>query len=280
MVVTGVTTGFDPDAVRAFEHAGWQQAAGEYDRTFARASGLFTAALLDAAAVAAGVHLLDVCCGTGIVTAAAAGREAVPTGVDFSAAMLAEARRAHPALRFDEADAEALPYGDGSFDAVVSNFGVHHVARPERAVGEFWRVLRPGGRVAFTAWAAPAENIAWRLLLDAIDAHGDRLAATAPPSGGGLQTGDAARRLLAAAGFADCRAELVRCQWLVAAPDDIVTVLARGTVRTAALIAAQPEAARPAIGAAVAAAAAPYRRADGVAVPVAAILARGIKAPA
>ena len=268
---------FDPDSVRAFEHAGWQKAAAEYDATFARASAEFAEALLDAAAIGAGDRLLDLCCGTGLVTAAAARRGAVAMGVDFSAAMLAEARRSHPELRFDEGDAEALPYGDRSFDAVVANFGVHHVPRPGKAIAEAQRVLLPGGRFAFTTWALPAENIAWRLLFDAIAAHGDMRAANAPPSGGNLGTCEAVLRLLHDCGFADGRAQPARREWRVAEPSDIVRALARGTVRTAALIAAQPEAALPAIEAAVAVAAAPYRGGDGFAVPIVAILARGTK---
>ena len=268
---------FDPDAVRAFEHAGWQGVAGEYDATFAQASAPYAEALLDAAGVGAGTRVLDLCCGTGVVTGAAVGRGAVPTGVDFSPAMLAEARRTNPLLRFDEGDAEALPYPEHSFDAVVSNFGIHHVPRPDRALAEVLRVLRPGGRVAFTTWAVPAENIAWRLLFDAIRAHGDMQAANAPPSGGNLDTPEAMRRLVDAASFAGCGALMVRREWVVGEPRDIVVALARGTVRTAALIAAQPAQALPAIEAAVAEAATPYRRADGFDVPIVAILAHGVK---
>ena len=66
---------FDPQAVRAFEHAGWQQAAVEYDDTFAQATAPFVEQLLNSAGVVAGTKALDVCCGTGIVTAVAARRE-------------------------------------------------------------------------------------------------------------------------------------------------------------------------------------------------------------
>jgi SAM-dependent methyltransferase len=172
---------FDPASVRAFEHAGWQRVAAGYDATFARATAQFATVLLDAAGVTEGSEVLDLCCGTGLVTAAAAARGAVPTGLDFSAAMLAEARRAHPDLRFDEGEADALPYPDRSFDAVVANLGVHHVAQPEQA--EALRVLRPGGRLTFTGWAVPDDNVAWRLLFDAIRALGDLAATQTPPSG-------------------------------------------------------------------------------------------------
>jgi ubiquinone/menaquinone biosynthesis C-methylase UbiE len=269
---------FDPDAVRAFEHAGWQQAAGEYDATFARASAPFVEVLLDAAGAAAGTRLLDVCCGTGVVAGAAAASGAAVTGIDFSPAMLAEARRGYPRLRFDEGDAEALPYPEHSFDAVAANFGMHHVPLPEKALIDAHRVLRPGGRVAFTTWAAPDENIAWRLLFEAIGGHGNMQAANAPPSGGNLGTSEAALRLLQEAGFVECLAVSARREWVVGEPREIIVALERGTARTAALIAAQPAQARPAIEAAFAAAAAPYRRADGVAVPIVAILASGTKA--
>ncbi len=271
---------FDPDAVRAFEHAGWLQAAAEYDATFARASAPYAEALLDAAGVRAGVRVLDLCCGTGVVTGAAKARGAAPIGVDFSPAMLAEARRAYPQLRFDEGDAEALPYPDRSFDAVVSNFGIHHVPRPDKAIAEALRVLRPGERVAVTSWAVPTENVAWQLLFDAIAAHGDMQAANTPPPGGNLGTTEAMLRLLQDSGFIACRAEMVRREWVVAEPRNIVAALARGTVRTAALIAAQPATALPAIEAALAEAATPYRTSGGFAVPIVAILASGVKPPA
>src|SRR5579864_1756950 len=271
---------FDPESVRAFDHAGWQHVAAGYDATFARATAQFATVLLDAAGVAEGLEVLDLCCGTGLVAAAASERGAVPTGLDFSPAMLAQARRAYPHLRFDEGEADALPYPDRTFDAVVANLGIHHVPRPEQAIAEALRVLRPGGRLTFTSWAVPDDNVAWRLLFDAIRAHGDLGAANAPPSGGNLGTSAAVLRLLQNAGFAVCRAAPVHREWLVDEPRDIVIGLARGTVRTAALIAAQPAGAQPAIEAAVAEAVAPYRRGDGFAVPIVAILAYGVKPPA
>jgi len=268
---------FDPEAVRAFEHSGWERAAAEYDATFARASGQFGQVLLDATGVGAGMRVLDLCCGTGVVAAAAGARGAKIVGLDFSPAMLAEARRRHPYLRFEQGDAEALPFADASFDTVLSNFGIHHVPRPEKALAETWRVLRPGGRFAFTTWAAPEENIAWRLLFDAIRAHGDPNAANTPPSGGTLGRPEAVTRLLEAGGFIAPQVETVRREWLVEDGRELVAALARGTVRTAAVIAAQRSQALPAIETAVAAAAERYRRSDGFAVPIVALLGHGAK---
>ena len=189
-------------AVRAFEHAGWQRAAPAYGTTFARATSGFIGPLLDAARVETGLRVLDLACGPGFVAGAARGRGALVTGLDFSAAMIALARAAHPGIRFEEGDAEALPFAEGSFDTVVANFGIHHVPDPVRALSEARRVLQPGGRMAFTSWVAPAENIAWKLLFEAISAHGDLTAAKTPPSGGGLRTPEDLLRVLDATGFA------------------------------------------------------------------------------
>jgi len=61
-----------------------------------------------------------------------------------------------------------------SFDAVIANFGIHHVERPELAIAEARRALAPGGTFAFTFWAEPQDNPAWRLIFEAIAAHGRR----------------------------------------------------------------------------------------------------------
>jgi SAM-dependent methyltransferase len=268
---------FDPDTVRAFEHAGWQKAAAHYQATFATATREFAAALLDAAGVAPGMAVLDLCCGAGLLAGEAAARGAIATGLDFSPAMLAEARAAHPGLPFAEGDAEAMPFPDASFDTVVSSFGVHHVPRPERALAEAFRVLRPGGTLAITTWAAPADNIAWKLLFDAVRLHGDPDAAQAPPSGGGIGSEPILLGLLRAAGFAAPTAEFVRREWRLVQTGDLIAALRQGTVRTAALIDAQRAAALIAIGSEIAQQAAAYRRDGWYCIPMAAILARGTK---
>jgi len=268
---------FDPATVRAFEHAGWQKAASHYRATFATATREFAGALLDAASIGPQMAVLDLCCGAGLIAGEAAARAVVVTGLDFSPAMLAEARAAHPALHFAEGDAEAMPFPDASFDAVVSSFGIHHVPRPERALSEAFRVLRPGGKLALTTWAAPADNIAWKLLFDAIRLHGDADAAQAPPSGGGISSEPVLLGLLRDAGFAAPTAVLVRREWRLTQPGDLIAALRRGTVRTAALIDAQRPAALIAIGSEIAQRAAAYRTDGWYRIPIAAILARGTK---
>ena len=87
---------FQPEAVRAFEHAGWQRAASSYGNSFAYATAPFVAPLLEAAEISPGQHVLDVACGPGYLAAAAAGRGATAHGLDFSAEMVGIARNIHP----------------------------------------------------------------------------------------------------------------------------------------------------------------------------------------
>jgi SAM-dependent methyltransferase len=268
---------FDPEAVRAFEHAGWERAAALYAGTFAVATRPFIPALLDAAGMTHGRVVLDIACGPGFVTAAAAVRRACVRGLDFSAAMLTEARARHPALPFDQGDAEALPYDGGTFDAVVSNFGIHHVPRPALALREAHRVLRPGGRFAFTVWAAPSENIGWKLLFDAIARCGDPGASDAPEPGGGLGAPAACRDALATAGFGAIETRPVTAVWRHPDSASLVGALRAGTARMAALINAQDPAAMPAILADIGRASAPYRDGGGLAVPIAAVVASGVR---
>lgn len=268
---------FDPETIRQFEHAGWERAAAAYAGTFAHASGAYVEALLERAAVGAGTRVLDIACGPGLVTRAAAARGAAATGYDFSAAMLREARAAHPQLSFEHGDAEVMPFADGTFDAVVSNFGMHHFPHPDRAAAEAWRVLGPGRSFAFSSWADPARNTAWRLLFDAIRAEGDPAAAKTPPSGGGLAQMDAVLAVLRGAGFVEVAAGFETREWIVADAADLVASLRRGTVRTAALIEAQDGAAMPAILGHIERAAVPYRRGNRLAIPIVAILGRGTK---
>lgn len=268
---------FDPEAVRSFEHARWQGAAATYQSTFAGATRPFIEALLDAAGVERGTRLLDIACGPGFVASRGRERGAVAWGLDFSPAMLAVARARDAAVRFDEGDAEGLPYGDGSFDAVVANFGIHHVPRPLFALREAHRVLRRGGRVAFSFWAEPGENIAWKLVFDAVARHGDRAVVRAPAPGGGFGTAAQCAAALREVGFADCSTIVTHASWSHRDAQGLVAALRAGTARMAAMLEAQQPEALTAIVADIAANAERYRNAEGLALPIAAVIASGVR---
>ena len=103
-----------------------------------------------------GDRVLDVACGTGNVTLPLARRGAMVTGLDLAPNLLVQARERAAAegltIPFDEGDAEALPYGDGAFDVVVTMFGAMFAPRPEIVAAEFGRVLKPGGLLAMANW--------------------------------------------------------------------------------------------------------------------------------
>jgi ubiquinone/menaquinone biosynthesis C-methylase UbiE len=123
--------------------------------------------LVKYAGVERGKEVLDVGCGTGVVALTAARLGAKTTGVDLTPELLARARENGQIMGLDvawqEADAEALPFADAKFDIVVSQFGHMFAPRPEIAVKEMLRVLKPGGTIAFSTW--PPELMVGRMFV-------------------------------------------------------------------------------------------------------------------
>lgn len=113
-------------------------------------------ALCDAVDLPAGATVLDVATGTGHVALAAARRFCTVTGIDYVPELLADARDRAAAeglsVEFAEADAEMLPFPDGSFDVVLSAIGVMFTADHQQAARELVRVCRPGGRIGMINW--------------------------------------------------------------------------------------------------------------------------------
>jgi SAM-dependent methyltransferase len=191
--------------------------------------------------------------------------------------MLAIARIRHPDLEFAQGDAEALPYAEADFDCVVSNFGVHHFPNLVCALSEARRVLKPAGQIAFTTWAAPEDNVAWRLVFNAVGTHGDLGAAKDMPPGGFLNSRQACINALAAASFAEPHVELRREVWPLSRPEELIERLQQGTARMAGLISGQDPARLPRIAADVGRQAEQYRSGDRILVPIAALVASATK---
>jgi ubiquinone/menaquinone biosynthesis C-methylase UbiE len=112
--------------------------------------------LCEAADLRGGSKVLDVATGSGNTALGAARRRCEVTGIDYVASLLERARERAAVerldIRFEEGDVEALPYPDGSFDVVLSTFGVMFAPDQERAARELLRVCRAGGRIALTNW--------------------------------------------------------------------------------------------------------------------------------
>lgn len=168
-------------------------AAHAYEALFVPALfGQWARTVADAAQIQPGQRALDVACGTGVLAreiAARIGADGRVVGVDPNPGMLAAANQLAPAIEWREAGAESLPFADGSFDAVVSQFGLMFFTDRRQALREMLRVLTPGGRLAVAVWdsldtmpafateVALLERIAGRQAADALRAPfmlGDR----------------------------------------------------------------------------------------------------------
>lgn len=126
------------------------QVAANYSTSTVHAKGADLAEMVKAAQVTGQERVLDAGCGAGHTALTFAPLVAAVTAVDFTESMLGQGRtlaadRGLTNLDFRYADVEALPFGDGEFDLVVSRYSAHHWPHPERALAEFMRVLRPGG---------------------------------------------------------------------------------------------------------------------------------------
>ena len=163
----------DPDVVHQYEYETWTRCAATYLDHFAGLTRETVPLLQDAANLQPGSTVLDIGCGPGHVAGALAEAGAAVTGIDFSARMVEVARRHYPQATFLEANAEELPFGDASFEAVVSNFVVHHLARPDVVFREVCRALKPGGRFAFVVFERPEAQSSIGAFFEAVAAHHD-----------------------------------------------------------------------------------------------------------
>ncbi len=140
----------------------FDQVSTRYDRTNAVLSvgnaALWRVATTRAVAPRAGETILDVAAGTGTSSASLARNGASVVAADFSEGMIAVGRRrqeGNPFIRFVQADAMELPFDDDSFDAVTISFGLRNIVDPRKALAEFARVVKPGGRVVVCEFSQP-----------------------------------------------------------------------------------------------------------------------------
>jgi SAM-dependent methyltransferase len=150
-----MTTTMSPDmsALKTRLKATWE--SGDYG-VFAKYLEPGALEFFDRVNIAPGTTLLDVACGAGQLSLPAARKGIRVTGLDLAANLVQQARAKaaleHLEIRFDEGDAESLPYPDASFDAVMSLIGSMFAPRPELVAAEMVRVCRPGGRIVMGNW--------------------------------------------------------------------------------------------------------------------------------
>jgi SAM-dependent methyltransferase len=258
-----------------FEHEGWQRVADKYDSIWSSSTRQFISPLMTEADISAHMSVLDVGCGPGYVSSAAAQRGASPIGLDFSTQMIGIARKMFPQIEFREGDAQNLPFPDASFDRVLANFALLHLAEPERACAEACRVLKPRGKLGFTTWARKEENPFVQLVDDAIQAHAD-LEVDLPPGPPYylFKSEGEFRSALEHAGFdgASMTFQVHTIEWKVPSARFIFDAELTAGVRTAGLLARQTPETLHSIQSAIEMAVQAYAKGDGFAIPMAAYI--------
>lgn len=262
---------FDPEAFRTFEVAGWEEQAEAYHRFFAPITSRVIDPLVAAAEVDERARVLDVASGPGYGAAACAARGATAVGVDVAAAMVELARSRYPAVEFRQADAEQLPFEDESFDAIIGNFAILHLARPEKAVAELVRVLAPRGRLALSTWAGPERCRLAGVFVDAVAQVGAPPPADVPAGPSFFHFADegAFMDLLAAAGLVDVTVQTHSFTHRLPDADALWDGLLGGTVRSRTIVLGQEPDTRTRIRTAFDALVRRYETTEGLDIPVA-----------
>jgi ubiquinone/menaquinone biosynthesis C-methylase UbiE len=265
---------------REFEQAGWDNSStvAKYHEHISSVTTQSISALMEAVGVRSGLRILDVACGAGYVagTAAQCGADAI--GIDFSAAQLRLARQTYPRVRFEQADAEALPFESEQFDAVVSAFGMCHFPHPDVALREAFRVLKRGGQIAFVVWDMPERTVGFGAMYAAIRKHGS-MDVGLPDGPNFFLFSDPKQSIKALldAGFVSPSVQQIPQVWHLSDPDSLFGALTEGSVRAAATIRSQSSEAVEAIRIALRETVMTYKRGDRFEVPMPAIVASAIK---
>ena len=168
----------EPRLQRRVQRYGWDLAAAGYETLWQAQLAPAHAAMMACAAPRAGEQVLDLACGTGLVSVAAAesvGPAGRVLGTDLSERMVEAAReraarRGLPQLAFARMDAEQLALPDAGFDLALCALGLMYMPDPARALREMRRVLRPGGRVALAVWGERA-RCGWAAIFPIVDAE-------------------------------------------------------------------------------------------------------------
>jgi SAM-dependent methyltransferase len=283
MMMAAASTALSPEEaerLRSFERQRHDELAKTYRDFFTPVTALAIKPLLEAVQLQGGVDLLDVATGPGSLAAAAHGLGAKAVGIDLSPGMIALAAKSHPAIDFRVAEVEHLPFADGSFDAVVCNFGLGHFPYPEASVGECIRTLKGGGRIALSWWDDPSKQRIQGLFREAIAEIG----APPPPdvpagySVFRFSDTDEFRRLLEGAGLTEIMVQDHKTTYLIPDVDTLWHGGLGSFALTAAAIAHQDKMTQAAIREALERRAIAYKTPAGLELPIAFKVGAGRKA--
>jgi SAM-dependent methyltransferase len=190
--------------------------------------------------------------------------------------MVRRAAIANPSIPFRVGSFEAIPAGEGAFDAVVGNFVFNHVGRPAVALAEARRVLRPGGWLALSSWDAPRRNRLLGLIVDAAAAVDAPPPPVLPAGPSNFRSDEELRAMLTGSGFGDVGISHIMFEAAVSGPDARWHGVLDSPVRIRPLVTAQPLEVQAAIRAAFDRLCEVHRRADGsLAIPVSVLVTRG-----
>lgn len=233
-----------------FERDGWsdENLCQTYHERFAKLTHQAIPSLLDAAMVRPGATVLDVATGAGYAAQAARERGAITAGIDFSAAQIALARSTYPDIDFQIDNAETLSFNDATYDAVFSNFGILHFPNPKQFLKEAFRILRPGGNLAFTAWRAADGPSGFGIVLNALSTYGSfDVGLPQGPDFFQFSDADYCQESLSHCGFEEIVSTSLQLVWEIEDPDDLCETIMQATVRTATIIRHQSKEAQSAI---------------------------------
>jgi ubiquinone/menaquinone biosynthesis C-methylase UbiE len=195
----------EPRLQRRIQRYGWDKAASYYEDSWQAQLEPAQTRLLEMAHLRPGDRVLDVACGTGLVSfraAQAVGEHASVLGTDISEGMIELARSRAPAplnVRFERMDAEELVLENESVDVVLCALGLMYVPDPRKALAEMRRVLKPGGRAVAAVWGQRS-RCGWADIFPIVDA---RVKSEVCPLFFALGTGDRLADTFAQAGFTD-----------------------------------------------------------------------------
>jgi len=274
-------TQFDADAFNKFERRGWAENSTEaYDRVFGPITRRVVDELLDAAGVGSQTRMLDLATGPGYVAAGAWARGARVLGVDRSPQMLHRARQAYPEITFQEGDAEELYLPDASFDAVVANFCLLHLGKPEKMISQISRVLVPQARTALTVWGPPDRARLFGIVSESLRAEGVTIPADIPegPDFFRFSSDEAFSHLLSSAGLHEVNVRTIEFRHHIPDVAHLWNGFLHGGVRTRAALALQSAEGRERIRIEFARQLEPYRASSGFDIPVCVKLASARKA--